>query len=142
VIVFRIITRAVRIDAAPVKFSLGFFWGKIATYISLVFNGWYTRIVTVIELQCERLLNCFLFEFCQCEKLKEKYLLTVAGSARSVMLNVIFDADDEVTLSGLTAPRYLVNSSAVCQVKYLSLNSGVGTQIFRQQSISSNFIVI
>ena len=58
------------------------------------------------------------------------------------MLNVIFDADDEVTLSGFIAPRYLVNSSAVCQVKYLSLNSGVGTQIFRQQSISSNFIVI
>ena len=33
-------------------------------------------------------------------------LLTVAGSARPVMLNVIVDADDEVTLSGLTAPRY------------------------------------
>jgi hypothetical protein len=58
------------------------------------------------------------------------------------MLNVIVDANDEVTLSCSTAPRYLVNSSAVCQVKYLSLNSGVGTQIFRQQIISSNFIVI
>nr|CAH0113088.1 unnamed protein product [Daphnia galeata] len=40
------------------------------------------------------------------------------------MLNVIFDADDEVTLSCSTAPRYLVNSSAVCQAKCLSLNSG------------------
>ncbi len=72
-----------------------------------------------------------------------KNLLTVAGKiGGSVILNVRLDDDDEVTFSGFNAPRYLVNSSAVCQVKYLSLNSGVGTQIFRQQSISSNFIVI
>ena len=72
-----------------------------------------------------------------------KNLLTVAGKiGGSVILNVRLDDDDEVTFSGFNAPRYLVNSSAVWQVKYLSLNSGVGTQIFRQQSISSNFIVL
>jgi hypothetical protein len=47
----------------------------------------------------------------------ELKIFTLSGSCRVSTSNVTIDSNDRVILAGLTAPKYLLDSAAVCRVK-------------------------